>query len=148
MKIDRGPVAYHDAAFAVIGRALDIAIRPPAQQSGLRLFEGDVFMAWKARNAAEDLERMAVVALAGHIALNRYQEGTQGDRDELMAKDLIFTGLLVRYGPALLPGFVRSYVRNRATELTAEAEHLVAKHWPAIEAEAASLLAAPQRQAV
>ena len=30
--IDRRQVAYHDAAFAVIGRALDIAIRPPAQR--------------------------------------------------------------------------------------------------------------------
>jgi hypothetical protein len=61
---------------------------------------------------------------------------------------LVFTWLLVRYGHALLPSFVRSYVRSRVTELTNEAGRLVAKHWPAIEAEAAHLLAAPQRQAV
>ena len=42
----------------------------------------------------------------------RYQEGTQGDRDELLAGDLIFTGLLVRYGHGLLPSFVRSYIRQ------------------------------------
>jgi hypothetical protein len=140
MEMNRRQVACHDAAFAVIGRALNIAIRPPAQRSGLRLFEGDVFVAWEDRNSAEDLEHMAVVALAGHIALNRYQEGPQGDRDELLAGDLVFTGLVARYGPALLPGFVRTYVRNRVTELTAEAEHLVAKHWSAIETEAASLV--------
>jgi hypothetical protein len=146
--VDRRQVAYHDAAFAVIGRALNVAIRPPAQRCGLRLFKGDVFTAWEGPNSAEDLEQMAVVAMAGHIALDRYQDGAQGDRDKLLAGDLIYTGLLVRYGPALLPGFVRSYVRNRMTELTAEAGRLVAEHWPAIEAEAASFLAAPQRLAV
>ena len=117
MKTDQSQIAFHDAAFAVVGRALNIAIRPGVQRCGLRLFAGDVFMAWEDRNSAEDLERMAVVAFAGHIALNRYQDGTQGDRDELLAKDLVFTGLLVRYGPALLPGFVRSYVRNRVDRI-------------------------------
>ena len=146
MEINRRQVV-HDAALEVVGRALDVAIRPPAQRCGLRLFEGDVFMAWKDRNSAEDLERMAVVALAGRLALTSYQEGTRGDRDELLAGDLIFAGLLARYGHGLMPTFIRGYIRNRMTELTSEAGRLVAKHWPAIEAEAARLLAAPQRQA-
>ena len=66
----RRQVAYHDAAFAVIPRALNVAIRPPAQRCGLRLFKGDVFTAWEGPNSAEDLEQMAVVAMAGHIALD------------------------------------------------------------------------------
>ena len=146
MEMIRRQIAFHDAAFAVIGRALNVAIRPPARRCGLRLFEGDVFAAQD--RSAETLEQMAVVAFAGRIALNGCQQGTQGDRDELMGKDLVFHGALARYGYDMRPEFVRGYIRSRAAELTAEAEFLVAEHWPAIEAEAAQLLAAPQRQAV
>jgi hypothetical protein len=139
-------VAYHTAAVTVIARAIDIAVRAPARRSELRLHEGDIFPDDSDRSA-ERLERRAVVALAGHIALNRYQSGAHGDRDGLLARDLVFSGLVARYGPGLLPGFVRGYVRNRMAELTAEAEQMVSDHWPAIEAEAANLLAAPHRQA-
>ena len=103
MTMDR-TVVYHDAAFAVIGRALNIAIRPPDQRCGLRLFEGDVFAAQD--RSAEELEQMAVVAFAGRIALNGYQQGAQGDRDELMGKDLVFHGALARYGYDMRPEFV------------------------------------------
>lgn len=136
MEVDRRSlIAYHDAALTIIGRALDIAIRPPARRSGLRLHEGDIFPNDNDRSA-EGLERMAVVALAGHFALNKHQRGAHGDRDDLLARDLVFSGLLARYGPALLPGFVRTYVKTRMAELTAEAGRLVDEHWPAIQAEA------------
>ncbi len=146
--MDRRQIAIHDAAFTVIGRALDVAIRPPAERRGLRLFEGNIFLGWKDRNSAEIFERMAVIVLAGHAALTRCQEGAHGTRDELLGQDLVFAGLLTRYGPALMPSFVRSYVRNRMTELTAEAARLVTQHWPEIEAETAGLLAGPHRQPV
>lgn len=116
MEVDRCTlIAYHDAALTIIGRALDIAIRPPGQRSGLRLFRGDIFTDDN-DHSPEGLESMAVVALAGHFALARIQDGA-GDRDELLAQDLVFAGLYARYGAALQPGFVRTYIRSRLAEL-------------------------------
>jgi hypothetical protein len=71
--IDR-QVAYHDAAFTVIGRVLGVAIRPPAPRRGLRVHEGAIFPADNDRSP-EGLETMATIALAGRAALARIQDG-------------------------------------------------------------------------
>lgn len=132
-------IACHNAALTIAGRVLGVAIRPPSQRSGLRLFRGDVFEDDNDRSA-EGLERLALVALAGHAALARIKDGAD-DRDDLLARDLVFAGLYKRYGPSLTPSFVRGYIRSRTAELTNEAERLVGESWTAIEAEA-------ERQAV
>ena len=83
-----------------------------------------------------------MVALAGHAALASC--GGDGDRDDLLARDLVFGLLALRFGASLTPAYARQHITNRMKELTYQAEQLLADHWLEIEAEAARL-AATQR---
>ena len=131
---DRRPLQLHEAAYSVIARALGIEIRP--RRETLRCFNGDLRWPY----GADDIEAMATIALSGRAALAR--EGLDGDRDQLLASDLIFEELIARFGSAAGKATVRQYVTTRLAELTDRAAQLIDEHWPAIEAAAARLRAA------
>ena len=117
--------SLHEAGYTVAARVLGIEIRPSRRT--LRCFEGDLLPG--DTYGESDLEPLAIVALSGHIALDRH--GGDGDRDTLLAGDLIFAELFLRYGPSLTPAHTRQYVATRFAELSDKAEQLVAENWPA-----------------
>lgn len=119
----------HEAGYAIAARVCGIAIRP--SRRALRCFVGDLL---PGDTYEDDLEPFAIVALAGRSVLAR--EGANRDRDELLARDFIFTELVQRYGK-IAPAFARQYVTMRYAELADRAEQIVDEHWPEIEAEAA-----------
>ena len=126
---------FHEAGYIVAARALGVKITPSSCERPLRCFEGH--LRWPVA-AESDAELLAIVALSGHAALHRC--GGDGDRDDLLARDLIFQyELALRYGSSRTPAHCRQHMTNRMKELTAKADQLVAAHWPAIEAEAAQL---------
>jgi hypothetical protein len=136
----RDAICFHEAGYLVAARVLGIPLHPTQLDCGLRRYDGDVINL-AALGPIDDLDKAAVVFLAGRIALRRYDPDNTGDNDEIQARDLIFGALRLRFGKALTPDHVRSHMMLRMTELTAQAERLVAEHWPAIEVEAARLRA-------
>ena len=129
--------SFHEAGYTVAARALGVKITPSSRERPLRCFEGH--LRWPVA-AESDAALLAIVALSGHAPLDRC--GGDGDRDELLARDLIFHyELALRFGPSRTPAYCRQHMTSRMKELTAKADRLVDARWPAIEAEAARLVA-------
>jgi hypothetical protein len=123
---------FHEAGYSVAAKTLGVAITPSSRERPLRSFVGD--LKWPV-TAETDAALLAVVALAGGAALHRV--GGTGDRDTLLAGDLIFEfEIAARYGMSRTPAFCRVHMTARLAELADQAHQLVEAHWSEIEAEA------------
>jgi hypothetical protein len=122
-------LCFHEAGYIVVAAAIGITIRPRRQ--ALRCYEGDLAHDY----LKADLEKLAVVAMAGHEALARVGGG--GDRDPLTAGDLLFREYL--RDPHCSRALIPQHINQRMTELTRTAKRHVAENWREIEALAARM---------
>jgi hypothetical protein len=126
-----GAVAIHEASLQLAAAELNLPIRPPELERGVRLSLGDVFLG--SSTDPHVLEVMGFVFLAGAATLRRCGDDPGNSRDDLEGRGLIFDSVKARWGPmAIHHPSPRREAEARCSELAAEAERFVDEIWDRI----------------
>jgi hypothetical protein len=122
-------VALHEAAYRVAGRVLELTLRPPRLDGGVRRHACDVLALDPNTSSPEDDEHAALCMLVAAAALDKFEPNETG-RDHCEAIDLVVRSVQKRSGILDLkyvPSLMREWQLRLAT-LQAEAIAFVDEH--------------------